>query len=271
MFDPEQIYYIYCYLDEAGEPYYFGKGKGFRAWGKHTTVEIPPDDRIKIVMDGLDEESALRCEKICIDYYGREKDGGTLKNRYPGGHRGAPAGKDNPLHGKFGPEHPMYGRTGAQHPTFGREGAMKGRTGSKHPRYGMPGAWEGQTGANHPRSNKYGLISPTGEIFEVHGLAAFCREHGLTYSAMHRVTQGKRRSHKGWLSAEYSEKWDNREPKASSNAKKRFIVISPSGEMSLICGLKAFCSERGLQQSNMTAVAKGRLSHHKGWKCVHLD
>ena len=185
MFDTEQDYYIYCYLDEAGEPYYFGKGKGYRAWDKKThSVELPPEDKIKIVMDGLDEETALKCEKTCIDFYGREKDGGTLKNRYPGGHRGAPRGKENPLYGRYGAEHPMYGKKGAKHPTFGIEGAMKGRTGSKH-----------------PTSKKYKVTSPTGETFEIHGLAAFCREHGLSPQNMCSVAKGRVRQAKGWKCA----------------------------------------------------------------------
>lgn len=164
MFNPEQTYYIYCYLDEAGEPYYFGKGKGYRAWKNHRSVEVPPDDRIKIIMEDLDEEIALRCEKICIDFYGREKDGGTLKNKWPGGTKGAPKGKEHHL-------------------------------------YGKEGYWKGKTGAQSPRSLKYFVTSPTGETYDVHGLAAFCREHGLHQGNMTWVAKGKLRQYKGWQCA----------------------------------------------------------------------
>lgn len=44
-----------------------------------------------------------------------------------------------------------------------------------------------------------GFVSPLGEVFApVENLSAFCREWGLTQSAMSRLAQGKLQQHKGW-------------------------------------------------------------------------
>lgn len=239
-------FYIYCYLDEALEPYYFGKGKGYRAWTKHTTVEVPPEDRIKIVMDGLDEETALRCEKTCIDFYGREKDGGTLKNVHPGGTIGFPTGE----------EHHLFGKSGFEHPVCGITGPMQGRTGSKHPSYGTTGALKGRTGAKHPTSKKYRLISPTGENFEIHGLSAFCREHGLNPTYMSAVAHGRMSDHKGW--------------KCELLETKLRIATSPSGERFEVGNLSEFCKKHGLRPSGMTNVSNGRAKTHKGWRYENI-
>ncbi|MBW4668426.1 MAG: hypothetical protein KME60_13610 [Cyanomargarita calcarea GSE-NOS-MK-12-04C] len=37
-----------------------------------------------------------------------------------------------------------------------------------------------------------------GEHHEIYNLNAFCRKHGLSQSAMHSVTTGKYKQHKGW-------------------------------------------------------------------------
>jgi hypothetical protein len=39
-------YYTYAYLRENGTPYYVGRGKGERAYQKHTNVKTPPKERI---------------------------------------------------------------------------------------------------------------------------------------------------------------------------------------------------------------------------------
>lgn len=48
---------------------------------------------------------------------------------------------------------------------------------------------------------------------------------------------------------------------------QRFQVTDPNGNTFEVHNLTQFCREQGLSQANMTAVSKGRLRHHKGWKC----
>ena len=74
------IYYTYAYLDNAGAPYYIGKGKGNRAYDRHDNVVTPSKDNIVILQDGLSEAAALELEEQYIEGYGRICDGGILFN-----------------------------------------------------------------------------------------------------------------------------------------------------------------------------------------------
>jgi len=47
---------------------------------------------------------------------------------------------------------------------------------------------------------------------------------------------------------------------------KRYKFISPQGELNEIYNLRDFCKKRGLNQSSMCQVNKGRFSQHKGWR-----
>lgn len=81
-------FYVYIYLHEDGIPYYVGKGKGARAWHKHSGAMICPahPDNICIVQDNLNEHCAYTLEKIYISKYGRKVDNsGTLENLTKGG------------------------------------------------------------------------------------------------------------------------------------------------------------------------------------------
>ena len=44
----------------------------------------------------------------------------------------------------------------------------------------------------------YRMVSPSGELFEIHNLAKFCREKGLSDSNMNSVHHGRINQHKGW-------------------------------------------------------------------------
>lgn len=52
---------------------------------------------------------------------------------------------------------------------------------------------------------------------------------------------------------------------------KSYLVVSPSGERFEVIGLKEFCNLRGLNQGHLYDVAKGKRTHHKGWKCYRLE
>lgn len=49
------------------------------------------------------------------------------------------------------------------------------------------------------RMKEYVVTSPSGDIYNVKGLAPFCREHGLDQPQMNKVAAGKAKQHKGWL------------------------------------------------------------------------
>ena len=58
---------------------------------------------------------------------------------------------------------------------------------------------------------------------------------------------------------------------ASTRRVQTYIVTSPKGNTSTVTNLTAFCRERGLRPNNMSDVARGVVSHHKGWRCAYAD
>ena len=87
------MYYVYKYLRDKDSkngfidsPYYIGKGKGWRAYGKHR-IPVPKDkSRIVIVQDGLTNKQAMDLECLLIKLYGRvDLDTGCLRNLTDGG------------------------------------------------------------------------------------------------------------------------------------------------------------------------------------------
>ena len=110
-------YYVYQYLREDGTPYYIGKGKGDRAWAKHT-VAIPSNkDQIIIIKENLSESDAHILEMELIAQYGRKNIGtGILRNLTDGGegtsgYQHKEQAKKQISESRMGEKNPMYGKS----------------------------------------------------------------------------------------------------------------------------------------------------------------
>jgi hypothetical protein len=82
-------FYTYAYIDSNGFPYYIGKGRGRRAYRKHSNVTVTSSDKVLILKKGLDESQALKHEEYMISVIGRQCSGeGALCNKL---NRGVPS------------------------------------------------------------------------------------------------------------------------------------------------------------------------------------
>jgi hypothetical protein len=79
-------FYTYAYLREDGTPYYIGKGRGRRAFLKHSGFYPPSKNRILFLKKNLAEEEAFRHEIYMISIFGRKDlETGILHNKTNGG------------------------------------------------------------------------------------------------------------------------------------------------------------------------------------------
>ena len=105
-----------------------------------------------------------------------------------------------------------------------------------------------------------GFIDPDGNEVIITNLHAFCRQHGLDFPSMHRLSKGKSKlkSYKGWT--------HKNSPRRREYMKTYDGFITPDGRPAgSITNLAAFCREHGLDKTHMVAVAHGRICSHRGW------
>ena len=109
----------------------------------------------------------------------------------------------------------------------------------------------------------HGFHDPNGCPVTIVNLAEFCRHNRLNHGSMLRLFKGqsKLKSHKGWTHV-------------NSVRQREFIkthegFIDPDGRaVASMRNLAAFCRDHGLDNTHMTAVARGRILSHRGWTHV---
>ena len=108
-----------------------------------------------------------------------------------------------------------------------------------------------------------GFRDPSGNPVTIVNLSDFCRRNRLNMTAMSQLFKGqsKLKSHRGWTHV-------------NSVRRREFIktheaFIDPDGRpVGSIRNLAAFCRDHGLDNTHMTAVARGRILSHRGWTHV---
>jgi len=79
---------VYAFCREDNTFYYIGKGSKKRAYSKRQQGVKPPRNKTKILIlhSDLDEQTALKYERLLIQFYGRKDNGtGILRNMTDGG------------------------------------------------------------------------------------------------------------------------------------------------------------------------------------------
>jgi group I intron endonuclease len=109
-----------------------------------------------------------------------------------------------------------------------------------------------------------GFVNPEGvPVGPITNLEAFCSEHGLIPSNMHKVYRGEKLSHRGWRH------------QSTLHMKRKHVGappqtypgwVSPGGEDVTIVNLRRFCEVHGLDQPSMWKVMQGKYPQHKGWR-----
>lgn len=199
-------FYVYAYLREDGTPYYIGKGCNKRAW-QHGTNDCvhPPTDRSRIVFVEihLSEVGSLALERRLIRWYGRKDlDTGLLRNRTNGGD-GASGYKHTKEHkdqqsirhkgrepwnkGKKCPSMSIAAKTRPKIKTVCR------LTDRKEMTISVFNAWL--------TVKPIKLVSPSGEIFNIIGLANFCKSKNLNTKGLTNVLKNRKPEFKGWVAS----------------------------------------------------------------------
>lgn len=140
----DKKFYVYAYNREDGTPYYIGKGTGKRAWRKHTPINLPKDkNRIIILRDNLDEQSAFLLEIELIQKYGRKDIGtGILHNRCDGGQGNSGYSQSDEARKKISVAH--QGRHHTEQSKQNMSTGQKGKTFSEEAKLNMSIASKGK-------------------------------------------------------------------------------------------------------------------------------
>jgi group I intron endonuclease len=108
---------------------------------------------------------------------------------------------------------------------------------------------------------------PEGNRIEVLNLSGFCKENKLDFSAMQKVSIGKKYSYKGWRKWEEGLKQYNLQESIEKNNQgsvKQYTLFK-EGKQIFVRNLKQFCQDNSLNYSNMRALTQKRIKAYNGF------
>jgi hypothetical protein len=112
----------------------------------------------------------------------------------------------------------------------------------------------------------YHFVNPKGKKITVYNLAKFCKDNGFNEQGMRNVAHGRRLHYKGWRI--FGKDTKGKPYTGPMDSKRTCQLVSPSGDVVLVRGIKVFCKKHGLHPEDIWAVLKGKSSYHKGWRRV---
>src|SRR5207249_3606443 len=84
-----------------------------------------------------------------------------------------------------------------------------------------------------------------------------CLVEGKVYNRQNAVTEKNREEFK-----RHKPKWPIKRP---TNGAKKYVFISPLGDLMEVTGLRGICEAYNLNASHLSKVNRGIYVHHRGW------
>jgi hypothetical protein len=202
-------YYTYAYLREDRTPYYIGKGKGYRAYQKRRTINLPSRDKIIILKKNLTEEEAFRHEIYMISIFGRKNNNtGILRNLTDGGEGTSGADNSKEKNGFYRKSHTdetklkiSKSKKGTKFPD-----ELKPKVSQRTKEMWKTGVFSTkeyrETLSQSLCKRQYKITNKSGEVYYTNNIVKFAKDFNIDFSPLYKIAKGNLKYYKEWISVE---------------------------------------------------------------------